>query len=334
MLAFIEAMPAGVRLAMRTEATVLELDVDLSIVEVPHRPPIPAVFDLLIDGVLHESVDSIEGTRLTLDAAGGLVVTPGPTATLRFALPGDPTKLIEIWLPHAAGMTIRAARISSGSFEPAVPTGPRWIHYGSSISHCIEAEGPTRTWPNAVAVRTGWNVQNLGLGGQCMLDPFVARTIRDLPADAISMKVGINLVNGDTFRERTFVPALHGFLDMVRDGHPDTPLVLVTPIICPTAETQPGPTLLQADMRYATVPRPEQLAVGSLSLSRVRELIGNVVQARADEHLHLVDGLTLFGDGDVDDLYDGLHPNADGYLRIADRFYAQVCAPGRVLGDL
>jgi SsfX3, N-terminal domain len=35
---------------------------------------------------------------------------------------------------------------------------------------------------------------NLGFSGSMMLDPFVARTIRDLPADLLSVEVGINIV--------------------------------------------------------------------------------------------------------------------------------------------
>jgi acyl-CoA thioesterase-1 len=31
---------------------------------------------------------------------------------------------------------------------------------------------------------------------------------------------------------------------------------------------------------------------------------------------------------------DGLHPNAEGYLRMADRFFDLVCAPGQFLGAL
>jgi len=52
--------------------------------------------------------------------------------------------------------------------------------------------------------------------------------------------------------------------------------------------------------------------------------------AAGDKNLHLLDGLTLFGADDEKDLYDGLHPNAEGYLRMAERFFAQVCAPGGV----
>ena len=56
----------------------------------------------------------------------------------------------------------------------------------------------------------------------------MARTIRDEPADGISMKVGVNVINFDSLRERAFRPALHGFVDTVRDGHPETPLLVGT----------------------------------------------------------------------------------------------------------
>ncbi|KQV25217.1 hypothetical protein [Yonghaparkia sp. Root332] len=48
----------------------------------------------------------------------------------------------------------------------------------------------------------------------------MARVIRNAPADVISVKVGVNVVDLDAMRLRSFVPAVHGFLDTIRDGHP------------------------------------------------------------------------------------------------------------------
>jgi hypothetical protein len=157
-----------------------------------------------------------------------------------------------------------------------------------------------------------------------MLDPFVARTIRDVPAD-LSVKIGINIVYGDTMRERTFGPAPHGFLDTIRDGHPSTPLAVVTPIICPIHEHHPGPSLIDRDRQvFRAVERPTELAAGALSLRRIGELITAIVTARrghGDTNLHLIDGLDLFDSDDVADLDDRLHPNAAGYLLMGERFH-------------
>ena len=104
------------------------------------------------------------------------------------------------------------------------------------------ATHPTGTWPVVAARLAGLDLVNLGLGGSALLDPFVARTIRDTPADLISVKLGINLVNQDLMRRRVLGPAVHGWLDTIRDGHPDTPIRLVSPIFCGIHESVPGPT--------------------------------------------------------------------------------------------
>jgi hypothetical protein len=150
----------------------------------------------------------------------------------------------------------------------------------------------------------------------------MARAIRDLPAHANSLEVGINIVNAASLIERSFLPAFHGFLDTVRDGHP-TPILIITPIICPSAENRPGPTLMGPDHRYFTPDRPAEMSIGALSLTRIRELLRGAVklrQSQGDASLQLLDGLELFGPDDVVDLPDGLHPNADGYRRMAQRF--------------
>ena len=95
-----------------------------------------------------------------------------------------------------------------------------WLHHGSSISHGSDAESPTTTWPALAAALGGVELVNLGFGGSALLDPFTARAMRDTPADLISVKIGINLVNTDLMRLRAFGPAVHGFLDTIREGHP------------------------------------------------------------------------------------------------------------------
>jgi len=316
-LDFMSSVPSGVRLHFHTDAPWIELDADLVRVVFSGTPGPGSVFDVVVDGELLPPVTATAETLLEIDlATGGMTQRPAGTATVRLSLGSQAREReIEIWLPHASSLKLRDVRIPSGtSLEPTPAEGPLWVHHGSSISQGSEAERPTSTWPARVARATGRNLVNLGIGGQCHLDAFMARAISDLPAATISVEIGINIVNGDTMRERAFVAALHGFLDTVRDGHPDTPLAVVTPIVCPAAEDAPGPTLAGPDGRVRTV---------ALTLTRVRELIGAAVIRRrreGDHHLQMVDGLTLFGTGDLGDLPDGLHPNNAGYLRMAERF--------------
>src|SRR5262249_53891273 len=158
-------------------------------------------------------------------------------------------KHLDLYLPHAAAVTLVALRADAPVEAPAPPPARvrHWVHHGSSISHCLEATYPTGVWPVVAARRAGVDLTRLAFAGECQLDQYVARSIRDMDADLISLKLGINLVNADSMRERTFVPAVHGFLDTIRDGHPTTPIAVVAPILCPAHEDHPGPTATQPD---------------------------------------------------------------------------------------
>jgi lysophospholipase L1-like esterase len=163
-----------------------------------------------------------------------------------------------------------------------------------------------------------------------MLDPFTARAMRDIAADVISVKIGINLVNGDVMRSRVFGPAVHGFLDTIRDGHPDTPLLVVGPLYCPIHENTPGPgafdtTALAAGVvRFIATGDPATVARGSLSLSIIREHLAALTASRMtdDPHLYYLDGHELYGPSDAAEhpLPDDLHPDAATHRIIADRF--------------
>jgi lysophospholipase L1-like esterase len=306
-------------------------------IEFPERPGPTPRFDLVVDGTTVATRQSDDGGRWVVRQASGaptpysVELRAGEPSSIRFDGLGASLKRIELWLPQNCSVELRDLRIRDGAKVATVgPAGRRWLHYGSSISQCGEADGPTETWPAIAARLAGVELTSLGFAGQCHLDPCVARVMRDLPADVISMKVGINVVNGDTMRERTFVPALHGFLDTLREGHPNTPLLVVTPILYPAGEDHPGPSILRGS-RSAVVDRPAELAYGALSIGRIRELVADVVERRrkaGDANLHRLDGRTLFGEGDVADLPDGLHPNHAGYGKMGERFAAVAFGAG------
>lgn len=332
-------MPSGVRLSFTTDAREIRLSVQTSRLEFPPQPARPAVFDLVIDGAVVQSHATRNGNTIRLDRKdpGKFDLVRGEPDEIVFADLAPGPKACEIWLPHNAYVELRALTIDAGaSLTPApAPIERRWIHYGSSISHCLEAIQPTGVWPAVAARLGGMHLQSLGFGGQCHLDQFVARTIRDADADLISLKVGINVINGDTLRERTFTPALHGFLDTIREGKPHTPIVLVSPIYCPSAETRPGPTVPDARGKFVTLPGHEEVQAGCLTLVRVREILAEVVAARqaaGDANLHYLDGLTLFGADDAGDLPDDLHPSPEGYIRMGHRFAEAVFTGGLRLG--
>jgi hypothetical protein len=317
-------MPSGVRLRFATSSSRLGVEFLGTNMVTPPAQRRPIVFNLEAGGQLQRAGSELGNTIvLNRQDPTDFRLERGEADTIWFDLPGDNSDC-ELWLPHNAFVELRALHIDSSA--AVSPPGPedraKWIHYGSSISHCMEAEEPALIWPAVAARQAGLALQNLGFGGQCHLDQFVARTIRDADADLISLKTGINVINMDSMRERVFVPALHGFLDTIREGKPDTPIVLISPIYCPSAESAPGPTLPDDNGRFVTLPGHEIIRTGCLSLRRVRELMSELVtqrRAAGDEQLHYLDGLSVFGEADAADLPDDLHPNPAGYIRMGKR---------------
>ena len=332
-------LPAGVRLALTTSASTIDIDLQLTLIRQVPRGLRPAVFDLLVDGELLAHSATSTGNVISLGPAPGEVrFEPGGSTSISFADLPQGTKAVEVWLPAHAAVEFRALRINQGAaIERTVPASPRWIHYGSSISQCVGAASPVKTWPAMVARSVGLEHTNLGFAGQCMLDPFVARTIRDSDADAISLKVAANIIGEDAMRERPFGPALHGFLDTIREGKPDTPILVVSPIFSPFGEDHPGPLFPNADGRVVGVGGLEAIRRTSLTLRKMRAAIASVVEVRrglGDDHLHYLSGLDLFGPADAGDLPDDLHPNDTGNERIAGRFATIAFGAGGPLASI
>ncbi|MEW1723612.1 SGNH/GDSL hydrolase family protein [Streptomyces sp. NPDC093109] len=333
-LAMAESQPSGVRLAFRTRATAVELDTlptKRVYVGAPPRPD--GVYELLVDGRPAGRATATGGNTLTIDmTTGSTEHRSGTPGTLRFTGLPDGVKDIEIWLPHNETTELVALR-TDAPVEPVPDRGRKvWLHHGSSISHGSDAASPTTTWP-ALAARLGRvELINLGLGGSALLDPFTARTMRDTPADLISVKIGINLVNTDLMRLRAFGPAVHGFLDTIREGHPTTPILVVSPILCPIHEDTPGPSapdfsdLSAGRLRFRAAGDPAERATGKLTLNIIRDELARLVKQRGtdDPNLRYLDGRELYGEADAAELPlpDRLHPDAATHLRIGERFAA------------
>lgn len=330
-LSLLETMPSGARIEMVTDATEIELDVRLTLLQLGDGLGPAATFELEVDGELLDVQETRVGTLIVIDEeSGGVELRPGGSTTVTFTgLPAG-EKRVRVWLPHAAAVRLHELRASGDVAPPAASGVRRWIHYGSSISHCLEATRPTGVWPVIAARLAGVDLQSFAFAGQCQLDPFAGRMIARQPADLVSLKLGINVVNADTMRDRTFVPAVHGLLDTIREQHPEVPLVVITPIVCPVAEDHCGPTIVRGG-QCAVIDRPTELSIGSLTLRRIRELEAEIVAARRDAgdvNLHLLQGPDLFGPADVGHLRDGLHPDAEGYARMGERFHALAFRDG------
>ena len=191
--------------------------------------------------------------------------------------------------------------------EKSEDTRLKWVTYGSSITHCRTAGSPATTWPGVVARARDFNLTSLGFGGQCHADPFIARLIRDLSADFISVKIGINIRGAASLGPRAFRPAVLGTIATIRDGHPHTPFAVCSPIWGHDRETTPN-------------------MVG-LTLEQMRVEVAEAVESfkkRGDDNIYYIDGLKLFDESLAEYLPDNLHPDATGYEIMGQNFLEEV----------
>lgn len=317
--------PSGIRLRFTTSADLITLKVRVSrlVITGLAENVRPAGFDLLVNGVENQSQEAHNGNILRLTSTAPSVFSEtleeGESDTLTFSGLGDESKNIEIWFPTSAIVEVNEVAASSEITAAPLDLRKRWLHYGSSISQSGEALRAMDAWVMRAAQLLNLNVTNFGLAGQCQLDGFVARTMAALPADLITLKLGINVINADSMRERAFIPAVHNFLDILRESQPLTPIIVISAIWCPFHEDTPGPTMIEGSELYGKE-RPTELATGALTLTRTRKILEEIVATRADVNLHYMNGLTLFSQSDEDNLPDKLHPNSAGYRLMGERF--------------
>lgn len=277
---------SGVKLRFFTDSTKVVLKVS-QIEEVIRN------FDLVIDNQLLETVElSPESTTVLFDNI--------PTGE----------KVIEIWLPQQHPTEIISLEVDDDSDAVVLPDSRlKWITYGSSISQCNSAHSPSRIWPATASRIHDLNLTSLGYGGQCHLEPMIARMIRDLPADIITLKLGINVQGGLSLNPRTFKAAVIGLIQIIREKHPSTPIGVISPIISPQREEVDN-------------------AVG-LSLTKMRieikDAVERIKKTDNDENLFYFDGLKIFGESLVGPrLPDNLHPDGDGYEILGKNIAEQV----------
>ncbi len=226
------------------------------------------------------------------------ILPPGEN-TVKFKLPEGNSKEFEIWLPQNSKVGLKELEAEDGAMlSPAGDNRLRWTAYGSSITQCSAARSPSRTWPGTASRTHNINLTCLGFGGQCHAEPMLGIMIRDIPADIITLKLGINILGGSSLTRRTFKAAAIGLVRIIREKQPETPIGLISPIICPSREETPNTAGFTLQMMR----------------TELRDAAERIKKADGDLNLFYFDGRELFGEELAENhLPDGLHPDADGY---------------------
>lgn len=201
-----------------------------------------------------------------------------------------------VYLPEGMRPVVTALEGVGGQIEPA-PAQPRWIVYGDSVAEGWIASRPALAWPAVAGRQQDLDHVNLGYAGAARGETASAEQVAALEADVFTVCHGTNCWTRTPHSVEQMHANLDVFLTILRQEHPDVPIVVASPVIRPDAEDTPnrlGATL--ADLRAAMEAHVEQ-RVGA-----------------GDARLTLVRGLDLLG---AEHLGDGIHPDDEGHRRMA-----------------
>ncbi len=201
-----------------------------------------------------------------------------------------------VYIPEAMRPAILDISGADGDIAPA-PQQPRWICYGDSVAEGWLASAPAFAWPAIAGRDHGLDVVNMGYAGAARGEIVSAEHIAELAAAVISITHGTNCWTRTVHSVPMFREGLRGFLDIVRQGHPETPILVASPILRPDAE--------------ATTNR-----LGA-TLADLRRTMEEVVRERidgGDDRMRLIEGLPIVTE---EQLADGIHPNDDGHRSLA-----------------
>jgi lysophospholipase L1-like esterase len=203
---------------------------------------------------------------------------------------------VTIYFPEGMQPIVTGVEGIEETIVPA-PLQPRWLAYGDAVTQGWLASAPAMAWPAVAGRKLGLDVCNLGYAGTARPETTSALMLAETPAEVISIAFGLNNWSRVPHTEGLMAEEVRCFLSIVREGHPDLPIVVVSPTARPDAEDVPnrvGATLSQ--LRRAM----EQTVLDAIS--------------RGDEKLFLVSGLAVV---DPEHLEDGLYPGDEGHRRIA-----------------
>jgi lysophospholipase L1-like esterase len=225
-----------------------------------------------------------------------VLAEPVGESVVRMELPPLPGPFT-VYPPESQSPHFLGIRAVGGRIEPAPPR-PRWLVHGDSITEGWWSTRPAHAWPAAVGRLLDLDTVNLGHAGAGRGELAVAQHLAAAPAEALTLAFGTNCWGCTPFTAALLTETVRAFLALVRQGHPHTPLLVVSPVLRPAAEQAPN-------------------ALGA-TLAGLREALEDVVReeiAAGDDRLALLPGYGLLG---PEQLADGLHPNDAGHAVLAE----------------
>jgi lysophospholipase L1-like esterase len=275
------SVPVGVRLEMVGDAEAVDIAYRTTTGNMGYRGDGAGVtFSVWRGGRQIDEVDAELGDSLIRLRLGS--ITPQQPAT--------------IYLPEGMLPVVRSLTAVHGEIAPAPPK-PRWLVYGDSTTQGWIASGPAQAWTAIAARKAGLDLVNLGYARSGRGEIASAEQMAALDAEVITLSYGTSCWSRVPHSTAMIEAGLDAFLDVLRQGHPDTPTIVMSPLVRPEGEVEPN-----------------RLGATLEEIRRTIELVTRWRIGEGDENLALLPGRDLIDEGY---LSDGIYPGDEGHKRIA-----------------
>ncbi len=288
---------SGCALVFRTDSP----RVTILLERLRHHQPIPCGIALEIerdDGV--HVVNSADLRENDGDVAVGL-----PTGLER----GGALRTVWVWMPLISTCAVAGIKITQDAkLEKATVPEPKWLAIGDSLTQGFSVQSPLQNWVHRLSRQWNYRVYNLGVGGIKIEPAVFAPALQTRRYELVTIALGSN----HSWRESDVAPAADAAAQLaeaaLQGGHGKVVWLLPPWKPC---EDGKGPS------DFAGVPLDR--AAGERA-GRVRESLRARLQQYAPQ-------LTIIHDlmpHDFRLLADGLHPQALGFAKFAERVVAAL----------
>ena len=174
------------------------------------------------------------------------------------------------------------------------------VIYGTSITQGGCVARPGMAYSNILSRKLDVAFVNLGFSGNGRGEPALAHLINQISGTSFI------ILDYETNAGNTILETLDPFVSILREKHPDTPI------------------LIMSEIRYASAPVGSPADKEMMSRRDFQRSLVNDRRSAGDKNIYFLDGSEILGDDYDECTVDGTHPTDLGSARIADALQVAI----------